>query len=448
LPTLSKVLKSQGTRLNFPRRHDLNVREQDDALLVVFEHVRKRYARRPVRGNMRDVLPSFTRRVRRPPVGSGQDENQFWAVDDVSFAVRKGEALGIVGRNGAGKSTILKLLAGVSGPTSGSVTVRGRFVALIELGAGFHPDLSGRENVYLTGSILGLKRAEIDRKMPDILAFAGIETFIDMPLKRYSSGMQARLGFAVAAHVEPEVLLIDEVLSVGDGAFQQKCMERMHYFRESGTAIVFVSHNLDAIKELCSKAILIDAGRVVAEGSPHDVVDAYNRPRSVPSSRPDAFERSDAPLTLEIVDGVVRDRQGRVQSTYGQGEVAMVEVQMRVHASIQDLVVGLSVRTMEGAVVYETNTWEQGCAPERIEPGKRLSAIFGLTLNLCRGNYTISVGVASHGSPAMLQQHENLCALSIVGDEANRGIANLRATVDIAATCADDDGIRALAEAL
>ena len=200
------------------------------------------------------------RSPRRKPVDA-LDAQEFWALRDVSFEVRPGEALGIIGPNGAGKSTALKLLTRILKPTLGHCHVRGRVGALIEISAGFHPDLTGRENLYLQGAILGMTRPEVTRKLDAIIDFAGIRAFIDTPIKRYSSGMNARLGFAIAAHIEPDVLLIDEVLAVGDFIFQQKCFARLEEFRRSGAAIVFVSHNMQAIVSLCDRALLLRPGR-------------------------------------------------------------------------------------------------------------------------------------------------------------------------------------------
>ncbi len=200
---------------------------------------------------------------------------EFWAVRDVSFDVRRGEALGIIGQNGAGKSTILKLLSNITTPSSGEITINGRLAALIEVGSGFHPELTGRENVYLSGSILGMRRGEITRKLESIIDFAGIRQFIDTPVKRYSSGMFVRLGFSIAAHLEPDILLLDEVLAVGDAAFQSKCLNRVDALRESGKTIVFISHDLTAVERLCDRVLLLEGGQIVADGSPIDVIEAY-----------------------------------------------------------------------------------------------------------------------------------------------------------------------------
>ncbi len=204
-----------------------------------------------------------------------KSNKEFWAVRDVSFQVARGEALGIIGHNGAGKSTMLKLIAGITAPTSGEIKINGRLAALIEVGSGFHPELTGRENIYLSGTILGMSRREITRKLDSIIDFAGVREFIETPVKRYSSGMYVRLGFAIAAHLEPDVLLLDEVLAVGDAAFQVKCFERIKAMREEQKTIVFISHDLSAVERLCSRAILMHRGQIAAEGKPTDVIKAY-----------------------------------------------------------------------------------------------------------------------------------------------------------------------------
>src|SRR5579864_7438644 len=202
---------------------------------------------------------------------------EMWALQDVSFEVKRGEALGIVGHNGAGKTTILKLLSCITAPTRGQITIRGRLAALIEVGSGFHPELTGRENVYLHGAMLGMRRSEIARKMESIIDFSGVAKYIDQPVKRYSSGMYVRLGFSVAAHLEPDIVLLDEVLAVGDVAFQAKCLDRIAALRKEGGTIVFVSHDLASIYRLCDRAILLDHGRIVMDGAPRPVIDRYQQ---------------------------------------------------------------------------------------------------------------------------------------------------------------------------
>jgi lipopolysaccharide transport system ATP-binding protein len=236
------------------------------------EHVYKKFRKGEVYNSIRDLVPGLTGRMFRRLKSCGREKRDFWALKDVSFEVRQGDALAIIGDNGAGKSTILKLLSRIMTPTRGAIKVNGRLSALIEVSAGFHQDLTGRENIYLNGTILGMNKREIDRKLDQIIAFSGIEEFIDTPVKRYSSGMYARLGFSVAAHVDPDVLIVDEVLSVGDYVFQQKCMKRMKEVTRAGTTVLFVSHNLRSVAEFCPQALLLEHGQILKHGPTHEVI--------------------------------------------------------------------------------------------------------------------------------------------------------------------------------
>jgi ABC-type polysaccharide/polyol phosphate transport system ATPase subunit len=232
-----------------------------------FERVSKKY-KLPTNGDRpkRWYTRAFARR-----------SGQMWALRNVSFRVNQGEALGIVGHNGAGKTTIMKILSGITTPTSGEITIRGRLAALVEVSSGFHPELTGRENIYLHGAMLGMRRSEIRKKLDSIVEFSGVGRYIEVPVKRYSSGMYVRLGFAIAAHLDPDILLLDEVLAVGDAAFQAKCLERIAELRKSGRTIVFISHDLAAVYRLCDRAILLSHGCVLADGAPRQVIDEYQQ---------------------------------------------------------------------------------------------------------------------------------------------------------------------------
>ncbi len=228
--------------------------------------------------SLRHEIERWWRKDAKQPAAGGPAEGEFWALRDVSFDVQPGEVVGIIGRNGAGKSTLLKILSEITEPTAGEIRLRGRTASLLEVGTGFHPELSGRENVFLNGAILGMRRAEILRKFDEIVAFAEIDQFIDTPVKRYSSGMYVRLAFAVAAHLEPEILVIDEVLAVGDHAFQQKCLGKMQdVARQEGRTVLFVSHNMAAVSRLCQRAVCLEAGRVAGVGPAAQVVAEYLR---------------------------------------------------------------------------------------------------------------------------------------------------------------------------
>lgn len=254
---------------------------------LTLDHVFKRYCL-PVENAPKRWYSNFRKR-----------SSEMWALEDVSFCVGEGEALGIVGHNGAGKTTVLKLLSGITAPTRGRISIRGRLAALIEVSSGFHPELTGRENVYLYGAMLGMRRSEIARKLDSIIDFSGVERYIDVPVKRYSSGMYVRLGFAVAAHLEPDVVLLDEVLSVGDVAFQAKCLDRISSLRKSGRTIIFVSHDLASVYRLCDRALLLDRGRILMEGKPRAVIDRYQQ---TAMSHADGSERADPTKLAECRD--------------------------------------------------------------------------------------------------------------------------------------------------
>ena len=234
---------------------------------------------------MSAVDVSLERAGKQYRLGARRDAEVFWALRDVTFDVARGSAVGIIGRNGAGKSTLLKLLAGITAPSEGRIAIDGRLAALIEVGSGFHPELTGRENVFLSGAILGMRRRDLAAKLASIVSFAGVETFIDTPVKWYSSGMYVRLGFAIAAHLEPDILLVDEVLAVGDAEFQMKCLQRISELRRQGTTIIFISHDLSAVERLCDMAVLLDRGRVVANDTPARVIADYHR-RIPPGAAP------------------------------------------------------------------------------------------------------------------------------------------------------------------
>jgi lipopolysaccharide transport system ATP-binding protein len=301
-----------------------------------------------------------------PPAGSGP-RREFWALQDVSFTVQPGEMVGIIGRNGAGKSTLLKVLSRIVRPTRGRAEVRGRIGSLLEVGTGFHPELTGRENVYLNGSILGMTRREIARKFDEIVAFAGIEQFLDTPVKRYSSGMYVRLAFAVAAHLEPEILVVDEVLAVGDLAFQQKCTQRMRSVGQGGRTVLFVSHNMAAVQNLCTRCVWLKAGRVVADGPAAEVIEAYNR---------DTAEAGGADVDLTGHRGrtpgsvvamrrarIVDDADGRTPAVPMRG-TARLEVEFEVDEPLPDVTLGIVVKDAYQVPIFGPNTKVTPCPPQ------------------------------------------------------------------------------------
>jgi lipopolysaccharide transport system ATP-binding protein len=278
----------------------------------------------------------------------------IWALKDVSFELPEGNVLGVIGRNGAGKSTLLKILARVTEPTTGIAEVRGRVGSLLEVGTGFHPELSGRENIFLNGAVLGMGRSEIQRKFDEIVEFAGVNQFIDTPVKRYSSGMYLRLAFSVAAHLEPEILVVDEVLAVGDAEFQRKCLGKMSDVADAGRTVLFVSHNMSAILRLTEQAIVLDKGEIVYNSATREAVDYYMASGFSQSGErtwePDEVPKSSAPFRPLALR--VRDPRGKVADTVQSREVLDVEVEYELDQEIQGLRVGIYLLTIRGEVVF------------------------------------------------------------------------------------------------
>ena len=293
---------------------------------------------------------------------------EFWALKDVSFKIHRGECLGLIGPNGAGKSTMFKILSGILGPSDGRVEVRGRLTSLLEVGSGFHPMLSGRENVYISGAVLGMSTAEIDRKFEQIVDFSGVRDFIDMPVKFYSSGMHMRLGFAVLAHLDPEIMLIDEILAVGDLSFQKKCLERINQMRESDMAISFVSHSLSQVESLCERVVWLDHGGVQMIGPTKDVVRAYRDHEIVKRLRAgegrEGFIIDTGVMAIRSVELLKVD--GSAGPRYAYGEDLVIRVHYMARERINQPRFGLVV-AYQGAHLFEASMLIDGAAPEFIE---------------------------------------------------------------------------------
>lgn len=353
---------------------------------INFDHVSKRYRvyRESENGN------SLLRRVLR--AGTTSD---FWAVNDVSFTVARGEALGIIGHNGAGKSTILKLLYNITRPTRGEITIDGKLSALIEVASGFHPDLTGRENVYLNGSLLGMRRAEIASKLPSIVEFAGVAPFIDTPVKRYSTGMYLRLGFAIAAHLEADILLLDEVLAVGDANFQAKCINRVTELKRAGKTIVFVSHNLSAVESLCDRALLLDHGRVVTSGAPKHVIAEYEQLRLAlpPSNVLDGPTDSNGPATINSVSFL--DTMGQKTMTFSTGNPFRMAIEYSVRSPLEDVILDVYFYSVFGNLHthFSTDTEELD-----LKPGVGVVEFSCPEISLGEAAYNVEVAIRSRQS--------------------------------------------------
>jgi len=379
------------------------------------EHIYKKFRKGEVFNSLRDLIPALTGRMFRQGELSGSDKREFWALEDISFEVKRGEAFGIIGPNGAGKSTALKLLGRIMKPTKGSMVAKGRLSALIEVSAGFHPDLTGRENIFLNGTILGMTRREIESKLDQIIDFSGLEAFIDTPVKRYSSGMYARLGFSVAAHVDPEVLIVDEVLSVGDLVFQQKCMKRMGSVLNGGTTVIFVSHNLKAVTELCQRAMLLDHGQVVMIDSTDLVVRRYLSDAQEPTD-----DRLHKPVYISQAE--VRDGAGEL-STCESGRKVLVNVAVTANDRVDALAVVVSIRDENLYLIFSTSTERLGYRPFSLNAGETYRCTFELTLNMAYG--TFHVGAAIHRYDVQKEYDYRTAATVFIGSSLDvRGAVN------------------------
>jgi homopolymeric O-antigen transport system ATP-binding protein len=322
----------------------------------------------------------------------------FWALKDVSFEVKKGEVLGIIGRNGAGKSTLLKILSRITEPTEGKATIHGRVGSLLEVGTGFHSELTGRENVYLNGAILGMKKTEIDRKFDEIVAFAEVEKFIDNPVKRYSSGMQMRLAFAVAAHLEPEILIIDEVLAVGDARFQKRCTGKIEDVAGEGRTVLFVSHNMSAIANLCQSAILLENGQLVSRGDVGPIVSEYLKSGGLESARSGDWNHHG---TGEAQFTAVRllDSDGLPRETFRMGETVVVDIATQFFSALAGIYMSVDIkRTETGLNVVHLTSEDSGFNPEIISAGAHRFTVEMPNCWLYPGSYKISLSLEAQNT--------------------------------------------------
>jgi len=349
------------------------------------------------------------------------------ALRDVSFTVQQGEAFGVIGANGSGKSTLLKLVAGTAKPTSGALEVHGRVAALLEIGAGFHPDFTGRENAYLNGSLLGLSKAELTRSMPEIERFADLGRFFDAPVKTYSSGMYTRLGFSVAVHLEPDVLLVDEVLAVGDEYFQHKCFAKIAEFREARKTILLVSHDLGAVSRLCERALWLRDGRIAAAGTVPDVINAYHlevgeREQLERAARGEIGARWGS-KEVEITRVTALGADGIERAVLESGKAASIEIAYRNPAGKADAVFGVYLYRDDGTGVYGTNTLIDGCAVPVRDSGVVRFRID--ELDLLPGGYDVDIGIIDP-QDRHYDYHEKGLSLRVIGTSREVGLTRLR----------------------
>jgi lipopolysaccharide transport system ATP-binding protein len=378
----------------------------------------KKFRKGELYDSLRDLVPALGKRIlRRTPPANALSAREFWALQDVTFDVRRGEAFGIIGSNGAGKSTVLKLMTGIMRPTRGTLEVRGRLSALIEVSAGFHPDLTGRENIFLNGTILGMTRAEIKRRFDAIVAFSGLEEFIDTPVKRYSSGMFARLGFSVAAHVEPEILIVDEVLSVGDYLFQQKCVERMNEILAGGATVIFVSHNLRAVSTLCARSLLLERGRVVEVGPSNEVIRSYlARGNEARGLEPDRDLR---------ISGVSLGPPGASRVEFETDESLDITVEVMARTPHEDLSVVLQIVDHNQYPVFDTCTQRLGVGPLSLDAGQMLRCTFKVQLRLGEGTYHVNAHLHRYVTDRAYERRLTAATFFVGGTPTVRGVANL-----------------------
>jgi lipopolysaccharide transport system ATP-binding protein len=397
---------------------------------VAIRGVSKRF--RLHRGRKVSTVKDLFLRGGRSGLFTGQE---LWALRDVSLELIRGRMVGIIGSNGSGKSTLLKLIGGILKPTAGTIAVAGRVSALIELGAGFHPEFSGRENVYVNGALLGLTRAEIRERFDDIVAFAGLDSFIDNPVKTYSSGMYMRLGFAIAVTVDPDILLIDEILAVGDEAFQHKCVGKIQEFKAHGKTLLLVTHDLGNVERLCDEAVWLHGGRLMCHGSTREVIDRYLDHVAGEEARALGAEHREAEADaaagrqrwgtreIEITRVRLLDRTGAERYLYDTGEPCTVQLGFRAPRPVEDPIFGIGIFRKDGVCCYGTNTAIDGHRLGKLAGEGELKVAIE-RLDLVEGDYLLDVAVhARDGHP--YDYHSRLYAFALRSRVKDTGVARL-----------------------
>jgi len=402
-----------------------------DDIAISVEGLSKRYLighRHAATETFREMLGRRARGVGRSLADLGRGRQlvrgdtveEFWALRDVSFTVHRGEVLGVIGRNGAGKSTLLKILSRITEPTEGRVVIRGRVSSLLEVGTGFHPELTGRENIFLNGAILGMTRAEIVRKFDEIVAFAEVERFLDTPVKRYSSGMYVRLAFAVAAHLEPEILIIDEVLAVGDVLFQKKCLGKMRDVAQQGRTVIFVSHNLPAVINLTEHAILIEAGRVTLIGPTRQIVAAYLRESQ--ESRQTTGDLSTYRTPNRIaghvdIHGAWISGADLGERSFEVGEAIAVDIELSIKQRVETGIVVINIMNDEMEILASLVSSDNGF-DFALNPGRHVLRCNLGVIPLAPGNYMLNIGIASATGALAWDVVKGLPGFTISGAES------------------------------
>ncbi len=379
--------------------------------MIEFEHVFKSFKKGERVICLRDAIPNLFKKT---------TEFAFWALQDVSFNVAKGETVSIIGPNGAGKSTILKIIAGIMKPNKGKVKVNGRVSALIEVGAGFHPDLTGRENIYLNGTIMGMSRKEINEKFDSIVDFAGFSKFLDTPVKRYSSGMYLRLGFAVAAHIEPDVLLIDEVLAVGDISFQAKCLEKIKALKDSNTTIIFVSHNLGAVNKLCNRTILLSNGNIRYIGNTSTAIDIYRKEIYVDKT---LYHYAKHHL-IELIDVKIFNANYQETTIFTTGEPLTIRIHFIAHVVIKNPVITIGIYATDGIICSACRSDYDNFKIDYLE-GQGYIEVKFTTFNLLPNSFLLSIGIWEESCIAPFDWHQKAYSFEVKGGKPIEGICHL-----------------------
>jgi lipopolysaccharide transport system ATP-binding protein len=371
-----------------------------------------------LRESITRMIDSGRRRFQKREQADPEDSS-FWALRNISFEVQRGEVVGLIGRNGAGKSTLLKILSRIVEPTEGVARLRGRVASLLEVGTGFHPDLTGRENIYLNGAILGMRKAEINRKFDEIVAFSEIEQFLDTPVKRYSSGMFVRLAFAVAAHLEPEILIVDEVLAVGDYAFQKKCLGKMHdVATDDGRTVLFVSHNMGALAQLCQHGILLDHGHVKAIGRASDVIQTYLR-SSLDENKAQIRFPIDRAQPCQFLSAAILHDDGNLGSDFSCDEPVIIRLQFEIREPVPSLFLTFSLQNLDGTQVLFSDIRDMDpSVSEHLDVGQHTFEITVPARLLAATTYLLTIDAG--GRYAGILDHRNSCCEFTLRDLATQ----------------------------
>ncbi len=391
--------------------------------IIEIRHISKRYKLgsigvKTLRDELQVLWQRASGKARAGYEKNERDAKEFWALDDVSFNVRAGETVGLVGRNGAGKSTLLKVLSRITEPTSGEAELRGRVSSLLEVGSGFHPELSGRENIYLNGAILGMQRKEIQRKFDEIVAFSEVAKFLDTPVKRYSSGMYVRLAFAVAAHLEPEILIVDEVLAVGDASFQQKCVNKMSDVASEGRTVIFVSHRTTSVQNLCSRVVWLDGGKVRMDGDCGPVLDEYLTALQGSGEGATLVRSPTEPVSIEKIQ--IRGAEGNPTLSIPTGGELVIDLHYQALQPIRQPYLYLIVSSQHGAI-FTANMALRDQRPEVLEGRGVITCRFPAVALMPRQSYVLSLGGLKRDGHTPLFPKTEVARFQVTGDTGDLG---------------------------